>query len=470
MSRNHLLFVDGHWRAGGDGRTLPLIDPATESSIGRVAHACAADVAEALASGSAALEGWARKTPCERGGILLEAADILAGRIEMAARDLSEEQGKTIAEARGEYDRAVETLQWNGRNAEAACAPIRIDDGRSLVPRPVGLVAAFTPWNYPAVLNARKLAAPLAAGCTVVLKAAEEAPSAACHIVASLQEAGAPSGVVGLLFGNPPDISGQLLASRSVKALTFTGSTAVGKQLAALAAGNLQRCVLELGGHCPVIVFADADLATAAKAICDYKFECAGQSCNAPSRLIVEARVYDAFLERLVERAKSIRIGVGSDPQTAMGPMANSRRMDAMRELTADAVDRGAHVALGGERLDRPGYFWPPTILTDVPDNARVLLEEPFGPVLTVSRFQDGDDAIRQANATPYGLASYLFTGTDSVAAAVTARLAAGAVGVNRLKGVSADAPNCGIDDSGYGYEGGLQGLREFQYLQVVSH
>ncbi|MEJ8570580.1 aldehyde dehydrogenase family protein [Microbaculum marinum] len=470
MARNHLLFVGGDWRPGARGHRLDLIDPATERGIGQVACAAPDDIDDALAAAAGALDAWRARAPDDRGRILLDAADLLDARLDAAAADLSEEQGKTVAEARGEYARAVETLQWYGANAADLCAPVALDRSRTLVPSAVGVVAAFTPWNYPAVLNARKLAAPLVAGCTVILKAAEEAPSAGCHLVEVLHEAGAPAGVVNLLFGDPPEISRRLVASAAVKALTFTGSTRVGKQLAALAAANLQRCVLELGGHSPVIVCADTDLPAAARAICDYKFECAGQSCNAPSRVIVEATVYERFLEHLVAMAGAIRVGDGRDPATDMGPMANARRIEAMRALIGDAVDRGANVLIGGAEPAGPGFFWPPTILTDVPADARILREEPFGPVLAVSRFEDFDDAIRQANTTDYGLASYVFTASRDRRAQATAGLAVGSVSFNRLKGIAADAPNCGIDDSGYGYEGGMEGLREFQYLKLVNH
>jgi succinate-semialdehyde dehydrogenase/glutarate-semialdehyde dehydrogenase len=469
MATHHQLFINGAWRDGGAGPDLPLFNPATEREIGRVAQATPADLDDALGAAEASLDGWSTTAAHERGRRLLAAADILKGRIETAAHALSQEQGKTVDEARHEFARAIETLVWNGEQAQALSSPIAIDAARSINPQALGVVAAFTPWNYPAVITARKLAPALAAGCPVILKAAEETPSAAVAIVEALADAGVPAGVVNLVFGVPAQISSHLLASPIVRALSFTGSTVVGKHLAAMAAANLQRCVLELGGHCPALVFADADLDEAARWICDYKFECAGQSCNAPSHVLVEAPVHDALVDKVVAISRAIRIGSGDDPATQMGPMANIRRIREMERLTRDAVDRGARLATGGQRSPREGWFWPPTILTHLDPRSLVLHEEPFGPILPISSFTDVDEAIGRANGTVYGLAAYVFTASAATKTLLTRRLAAGSVSVNRMKGVSADAPNGGLKDSGYGYEGGVEGLRTFQNLKLVN-
>ncbi|QRM32855.1 aldehyde dehydrogenase family protein [Microvirga sp. VF16] len=468
-TRSHQLFINGTWRAASDGATLPVINPATENAFASVASATAQDLDEALAAAQGSSKAWAALPANERGAILIKASKILANNIDAAARNLSEEQGKTVAEATGEYKRTVETLEWNGVHAERLCAASPIDEHRTIRLEPAGVVAAFTPWNYPAVLNARKLAPALAAGCSVILKGAEETPSAAVHIAEALHQAGLPDGVVNVVFGNPAAISTHLLASPIVKVLTFTGSTAVGKQLAKAAANNLQRCILELGGHSPVVVCDDADLAKAIPAILEYKFECAGQSCNAPSRILVARPLYNDFVARITEAAGRIRIGAPDDPATEMGPMANARRIEAMQRLTKDAVDGGARIQIGGARLEQPGFYWPPTILTDVPSDAKVLHEEPFGPILTVAPFDDIDQAIDEANATEYGLAGYLFTGNSEAKEALVNGLSAGAVSVNFLKGVSADSPYGGVKQSGYGYEGGEQGVRGFQNLKLVN-
>lgn len=468
-SSNYKLFINGSWRSGGSGADLPLINPATEQQFGRVAVASASDLDDSLASARANLLRWSNTPADERGAVLLRAARILKGKIEVAAAALSKEQGKTLTEAKGEYARAVETLEWNGKQAGKLSAPFPIDEKRIVAPEAIGVVAAFTPWNYPAVLNARKVAASIAAGCPVILKAAEETPSAAVYMIEALQEAGLPSGVLSLVFGDPPMISRYLLGSSVVQALSFTGSTPVGKQLAKIAASNLQRCVLELGGHSPVVVFEDADLSKAVSAISDYKFECAGQSCNAPSRILVARSIYEEFLAKLTRTAEKIRVGAPDDPETDMGPMANARRIDAMARLTKDAVDRGARVETGGKRIGRPGFYWAPTILSNVHSESQVLREEPFGPILAVAPFDSIEDAVEKANASEYGLASYFFTESAQLQKQMIRSLSAGAISVNHLKGVSADAPNAGIKQSGYGYEGGVEGVRAFQNLKLVN-
>lgn len=468
-NQNHKLFINGKWRSGHSGADLSLINPADEEEIGRVAVAAESDLDDAVASAQASLSQWSNMPAAERGALLLRTAQILKANLEGAASTLSREQGKTIAEARGEYARAVETFEWNGIHAAELCATIQVDERRHIVPEPIGVIAGFTPWNYPAVLNARKLAAGLAAGCPVILKAAEETPSAGVYMVASLQEAGIPAGVVSLVFGYPPMISERLLASPPIRALSFTGSTPVGKRLAKAAANNLQRCVLELGGHSPVVVFDDAEISKATSAISAYKFECAGQSCNAPSRILVARSIYQEFLASLVREAKKIKVGRPDDPQTDMGPMANARRIEAMARLTRDAVDRGARIETGGYRIEGRGFYWSPTILSNVRPESQVLREEPFGPILTVAPFDTIEEAIAEANASEYGLASYLFTNSPEIQKRMIRSLSAGALSINHLKGVSADAPNAGIKQSGYGYEGGLEGFRAFQNLKLVN-
>jgi succinate-semialdehyde dehydrogenase / glutarate-semialdehyde dehydrogenase len=468
--REQLLYLCGEWRPGRGGKFKPVINPATEQEVARVACADSQDLEQALAAAEGGAAKW-RDTPAEeRGRMLRVAADLLRSRIDAASAMFSEEQGKTVAQARGEFLRAIDTLIWNADQAAALSAAVPSGDGaRVVVPEPAGVVAAFVPWNFPAVIAARKLGPALAAGCPVILKAPEEAPSAAAAIVACLAEAGIPPGVLHLVFGDPPAISKQLLASPIVRVVTFTGSTEVGRQLARLSADQLQRCVLELGGHAPVLVFADADLDAAARAIADYKFSCAGQSCNAPSRIFVQSAVYDAFVQRLTAIVESIRVGPGNDPATQMGPMANPRRLEVMERLTSDATRRGASVATGGSRPKRTGYFWLPTLLRDVPDSAAIMQEEPFGPILPIAPFTTVDEAVMKANATRYGLAAYVFTGSAQLSEEIAGRLADGHVAINHLQGVPPDFPIAGINDSGYGYEGGVEGFRSFQSLKLIS-
>ncbi|MBC1241046.1 NAD-dependent succinate-semialdehyde dehydrogenase [Nostoc sp. 2RC] len=473
MNQEFGLLIDGKWRNGSDNRFGELINPATEQVIGRVAYASQTDVDLALAAAKKSFFTW-RDTPVStRVQILNRAATLLYERIDAAAVLLTCEQGKPLTESRQELIRAAETIAWNAEQAErileSRSFPER-DYRRFIVPEPIGVVAAFTPWNYPAVVSARKIAPALAAGCTIILKAAEETPSSAVAIATALIDAGLPPGVINLVFGDPPVISQHLLASPIIRKLSFTGSTAVGKQLAKLAADHLVRCTLELGGHAPVIVFADADVDAAAGAIAAYKFKGCGQSCNAPSRIYVHESLYQPFLKRFAELVQKIRVGDGMDENTDMGPMANSRRIAAMERLVADAVAKGGRIVTGGKRLGKPGYFFLPTILTEVPKDAAIMNEEPFGPVIPIVTFADFDEAIHQANSNPYGLAAYVFTSSPIVAEAAAKALEVGSVGINQLSGVPPNAPVGGVKDSGYGYEGGIEGLEAFLNLKLLSY
>jgi succinate-semialdehyde dehydrogenase/glutarate-semialdehyde dehydrogenase len=376
------LFIDGEWTAGSNG-TLDNVDPGTGRVVGQVSLATPGQVEEALHAAQDAFAGWSTTPAAVRGEILKRAASLLAERLEEAAATILLETGKTEADARAEIGRAVDTLRWNGEQAgriEATAYPGAAPGSRRRsVPTPLGVVAAITAWNFPAVLATRKLGAALAAGCTVVFKASEFTPATARLIVELLAAAGLPPGVVNLVYGDPKAISEQLTASPIVKALSFTGSTGVGRELAALAAPRLIRCVMELGGHAPVIVMydapADAVVATTAPA----KFGSAGQSCVAPSRYLVHASVYDGFVERLVERAQGITLGHGTEPGVTMGAVAHQGRVDALVRLTRDAVSKGASLRCGGYQVARAGFYFAPTILADVPADADVMSEEPFG-------------------------------------------------------------------------------------------
>ncbi|WP_316399413.1 aldehyde dehydrogenase family protein [Bradyrhizobium sp. 33ap4] len=462
------LFIDGIWQDGVMG-TRDIVSPSTEKAVARIPVAGLVDLGRCLAAAVRERDPWAKTDVSQRAAILRRTAEILARKIPHTVRQMVGEQGKTLSEASDELDRSLETFLWNARQAEELCKPVHIDELRTLLYDPVGVVAAFTPWNYPAVITARKLAPALAAGCTVILKAAEEAPAAAVAIIEALHEAGVPRGVVALVFGDPPMISTHLLGSPEVRMVTFTGSTRVGKELAVLAARNLQTCVLELGGHSPVLVFEDADISTTVRAICEYKFEYAGQSCNAPSRIFVQRSRYLDFARQLVGLAAEIRVGPGEDPDVQMGPMIGPQGPARMQRLTEDAVEKGACLALGGHPLERKGYFWPPTVLTDVPSAARIMSEEPFGPILAIAPFETLDQAIELANLSSYGLASYVFTLSEKTQRDVVERLSGGSVSINILKGVAPDVPITGTGDSGYGHEGGQEGFRAFQSLKLIN-
>lgn len=402
----------------------------------------------------------------------MRAASKLRTRIKENSELLTVEQGKTLAESNVEWERAMETFEWHGSGAESLNATTILETSRGklrVTPEPIGVTVAFTPWNYPAVIIARKLSAALVAGCPVILKAAEETPSTALAIARALFDAGLPRNTLQVLFGAPAEISSTLLSSPITRAMSFTGSTPVGKQLGSMAAGHLIRHVLELGGHSPVVISADVDIENIAEAIAAYKYDCAGQSCNAPSRVFIERTAYDHFVEAFVEISKKVRIGEGWQPQVTMGPMANARRIDAMESLVSDARQRGGRIVCGGARPSRPGFFFPPTVLLDVPEDARIFVDEPFGPVLPITRVNTLEEAVLRANRNPYGLASYVFAGDHQLAGRISSQLAAGSVGINQMKGVPPDAAVAGVKDSGYGYEGGVAGVEVFQNRKLIS-
>jgi succinate-semialdehyde dehydrogenase/glutarate-semialdehyde dehydrogenase len=454
------LRIDGTIRAGGAG-ARDVVNPATGKLAFRVALASDADLDDALASAAAAFAPWSRTPAIERGEILKVAAALVSDRSDTIAQGLVVESGKLLREATDELGRAVETFVWNGE--EAGRIGGRALEGRArgarreVLPTPVGVVAAFTAWNFPAVLIARKLGAALAAGCSVVLKASEETPWTAAAIVETLQDAGIPPGVVNLVFGDPPHVSRRLLSSPLVQALTFTGSTAAGTQLAQLA--GLRPAVLELGGHAPAIVCADADVDAAIAALAPAKYAAAGQSCVAPSRFYVHESRYEEFAAGFAERSA----------RTTVGPVIGERRVRALERLTADAVRRGARVLTGGERTPGRGFHFPPTVLADVPDDAAVMREEPFGPIAPIAPFLTWDDALTRANALPYGLAGYVFTDSQRIAEAAIRDLKAGNIGINQTASALPDAPFGGVDQSGLGYEGGSEGVRAFLQMKLVN-
>jgi succinate-semialdehyde dehydrogenase/glutarate-semialdehyde dehydrogenase len=466
------LLIGGEWVAGEAGQR-DVIDPVTERPMGAVALASVAQIDAAVAAAAAAAESWRALPPLERGAILVRAASLLKQRIDKIARLLTREQGKTLAESRGELIRSVETLLWNGEEApriESAIVAGRTPGStRRRLPVPVGVVAAFAAWNFPAVLATRKLGAALAAGCPVILKAAEEAPYTAAAIVECLIDAGLPKGVVNLVFGDPPQVAKRLLESPLVRKVTFTGSTRVGKELAALAAPHLKRCTFELGGHAPVILCADGDVDAAVTATIPFKFTSAGQSCIAPSRFYLHRSRYTEFVDKFAGAAKALKVGDGFLPETKMGPLANVRRLATMERYSADAQAQNASLVCGGTRVAETGWFWAPTVLADVPDAAEVMNEEPFGPIAPMAAFDDLDEAIARANRLPYGFAAYGFTANLRTAERLSQRLVAGNIGINQMCPSLPDMPIGGIGDSGYGYEGGRAGIEEFLHFKLVS-
>ena len=467
------LHIGGRF-LGGEGRTgEPVLNPATGEVLAELPHASARDLDDAIDAAAAAFRTWRGVSPRERGRILSSAAALIRDRRETIARVMTLEQGKTLAEALGEIAYAAEVFDWyaeEGRRAYGRVVPGADPQVRQLVlSAPVGPAAAFTPWNFPALTPARKIAGALAAGCTLVLKAAEETPGTALELVRALHDAGLPPGVLNLVFGVPSEVSRRLIESDAIRKVSFTGSTAVGRQLAGLAGERLKRTTMELGGNAPVLVFADADVDRAAAMAAAGKYRNAGQICIAPSRFYVQEAVYDRFVEGFVGAAAALRVDDGLKPGAQMGPLANARRVEAMERLIEDAAAHGGKVRTGGKRLGNAGYFFAPTVVTDLTDEALLLREETFGPIAPITPFHDFDDAIARANGVPLGLAAYAFTGSARTAQDVSDALEAGMVGINTLAVSTPETPFGGWKESGHGQEGGIEGLQAYLEVKFVA-
>ncbi|PNG27382.1 NAD-dependent succinate-semialdehyde dehydrogenase [Methylocella silvestris] len=473
MYSDVLLHIAGKWRPAENQRCLPVTNPATAEKIGAVACASQNDLDEALAASARGFAIWRATSAFDRAKIMRKAADILRSRVEDIARLMTLEEGKPLAESRIETLAAADIVDWfaeEGRRAYGRVIPARSAGVYQLVIKePVGPVAAFTPWNFPINQIVRKLSAALAAGCSIIVKAPEETPASPAELIRAFVDAGLPCGVVGLVFGVPSQISEYLIPHPIIRKVTFTGSTLVGKKLAALAGAHMKRVTMELGGHAPVIVFDDADVEVAAKQISGAKFRNAGQVCVAPTRFLVQKNVYERFVERFVHAVKEIRVGNGLDDGVNMGPLANERRVTAMESLVADAVQKGAKIRTGGVRIGNKGNFFQPTVITSVDRTMRMMMEEPFGPLAMVLPFGDFDEAIAEANRLEYGLAAYAYTRSAKTANAVAACVETGMITINHLGLALPEAPFGGVKDSGYGSEGGVEGLDAYLTPKFVS-
>jgi succinate-semialdehyde dehydrogenase/glutarate-semialdehyde dehydrogenase len=469
----HLLIAGE--RIGANARsTRPVINPATGATLAELPIATGEDLQRALAAAAKGFAKWRAVSAYDRAIVLHRAAALMRERTEAIARTMTLEQGKVLIEARLEVGAAADIFDWaaeEGRRAYGRVVPSRQPATiRQIVMRdPVGVVAAFTPWNFPALTPARKLAGSLGAGCAIIIKPAEETPGTALALLQALLDAGLPDDAAQMVFGDPAHISSTLIASPIVRKISFTGSTAVGKQLATLAAAGVKRATLELGGHAPVIVTAKADLARAVKLSAGFKYRNAGQVCVSPSRFLVQESIYDEFTTGFVRAAADIRVGAGLEEGAQMGSLANARRRESIHGMVEDAVKRGANVQTGGTPYDTPGFFYPPTVLTDIPADARILNEEPFGPVAAISTFREIGDAIAEANRLPYGLAAYVFTQDVSEHITLTNGIEAGMIGVNHFGVSVAEIPFGGVKESGYGSEGGTEGLESYLVTKSVT-
>jgi succinate-semialdehyde dehydrogenase/glutarate-semialdehyde dehydrogenase len=467
------LLIDNQWVDAADGKTLEVVNPATGTGIGRVAHAGLADLDRALGAAQRGFEAWRWVPAHERAATMRRAAGLLRERKDAIAHLLTLEQGKPLAEARGEVLAGADIIEWfadEGRRVYGRIVPSRnAAVQQQVLKEPVGPVAAFTPWNFPINQIVRKLGAALASGCSFLVKAPEETPASPAALLNTFVDAGVPPGTVGLLFGDPAQISNYLIPHPIIRKVTFTGSTPVGKELAALAGRHMKRVTMELGGHAPVIVTEDADIALAVRAAGGAKFRNAGQVCISPTRFLVHRTVQAEFVKALSALAEKLKLGDGLAEGTTLGPLANPRRLHAMQKVVGDARERGAKLVLGGERVGQAGNFFAPTILNDVPLEADVFNNEPFGPVAAVRPYDTLDEAIAEANRLPFGLAGYAFTRSIHTAHQLAQRLELGMLWINQPAAPTAEMPFGGVKDSGHGSEGGPEAMENYLVTKTVS-
>ncbi len=465
------LFVDGMWRAGEGRDTRAVVNPATGDAIAEVPLASAADLDAALAAAERGFKVWRATEVNARAAILHKAADLIRARADAIAALMTREQGKPIGEARGEVISSAQMFDWFAEEAlrHYGRVLVRPTGHRSIViQQPVGVVAALSPWNFPVYLMAKKLAPALAAGCAVICKPPEETPGCTSAIMHCLEDAGLPKGVAQLVFGVPDTVSRHLIASPIVAKISFTGSVPVGQHLLKLAADGVKRTTMELGGHAPVLIFADCDLEKTLDMVVPQKFRNAGQVCVSPTRFYVEEAIYEDFLSGFAARTAQVPVGDGFDPANRMGPLANIRRPDAVERLVDDAKAKGARTLAGGERFGDGGFFFRPTLLADVPNEADIMSNEPFGPVAVSRSFKDFDDAIEQANRLPYGLAAFAFTENGRRANLLGDAIEAGMVGINSFAISGTDAPFGGVKLSGFGSEGGTEGFDSYCVTKAI--
>lgn len=470
---NTQILINGQWQDAIDNKTIAVRNPATGEVIGQVAHASISDLDRALAAAEKGFQVWKNTSAHERQRVMRKAAQLLRERAEDVATVMTLEQGKPLAEAKAEVLAGVSIIEWFADEALRLYGRIvparKIDVMQQVIKEPIGPVAAFTPWNFPVNQVVRKISAALAAGCSFLCKAPEETPASPAALFQCFVDAGVPSGVVGLVFGDPNEISTYLIQHPVIRKVTFTGSTPVGKHLAAMAGMHMKRCTMELGGHAPVIVAEDADVDIAVKSAGAAKLRNAGQVCISPTRFLVHSSLKKAFTEKALAYFESIKVGNGLDAGTTMGPLANARRVTAMSALVENAQSKGAKVLLGGNQLDGAGNFYAPTVLDDVPLDADIFNNEPFGPVLALRTFEKIEEAIQEANRLPYGLAAYAFTSSLKTAHQLSREVETGMLWINQPAVTSAEMPFGGVKDSGYGSEGGPEALDAYLIPKAVS-
>ena len=465
------LFIGGIWQRPNE--TLPILNPSDETEIGRLPVADQGNLDDALAAAQEGFKVWSRTAPMERGRIILEAARLMRERQEEIAHSITMELGKPIRQSRLEVIRGCEFFEWDaaeGQRMYGRVIPSAPGVRYIVVRQPIGNVAAFSPWNFPMSQPARKIAGALASGCSIILKPAEETPAGAVHIARAFEDAGLPAGVLNLVFGHPADISGYLIPKEPIRLVAFTGSTTVGKHLTTLAAQHMTPVLMELGGHAPVVVCDDVDPQAAGVMSAVRKMRNAGQVCTSPTRFFVHESLYDRFTQSFVERVQATRVGDSLQDETEMGPVAHKGRLDALQSFVEDAVQCGAKLLAGGSRMNGKGYFFEPTVLADVPDEALIMREEPFGPVAVLNAIGSLDEGIAKANSVPYGLAAYAFTHSAANVDRLLDGIEAGNLSVNTLEASLPETPFGGVKSSGYGREGGDEGLHHYTMVKNLSH
>lgn len=467
------LLIDGTWTKAAEGRTIPVENPANGETIGQVAHAGRADLDRALAATEKGFHLWRRISAYDRAKVMRKAADRLRERADGIARLMTLEQGKPLAEARMETLAAADVIDWfaeEARRAYGRVIPARAEGIYQLVVKePVGPVAAFTPWNFPINQVVRKISAALAAGCSIIVKPPEETPASPAELVRAFVDAGVPAGVINVVYGVPAEISEYLVPHPIIRKISFTGSVPVGKHLAALAGAHMKRATMELGGHAPTIVFEDADIDAASRILAASKIRNAGQVCISPTRFLVQEPRFNEFVDKFLGHIKAVKVGDGLEAGTQMGPLANPRRVQAMEALIPEAVRQGGALRAGGNRIGNKGNFFEPTVLTNVPKTARIMNEEPFGPVAVVNAFRTFDEVVAEANRLPFGLASYAYTRSAKTAAAIAAAVEAGMISINHHGLALPEVPFGGVKDSGYGSEGGSEAIESYLVAKFVS-
>ena len=467
------LQIGGTWIPAESREGIPVVNPATGAVIGEVAKATLGDLDRALEAAARGFPAWRAVPALERGRRLRRAAELLRDRVGSIARLMTLEQGKPLREARIETLAAADILDWfaeEGRRAYVRLIPARADGIVQVVTRhAVGPVAAFTPWNFPINQAVRKVSAALCTGCSVVLKGPEDTPASCAALVRAFLDAGVPGDVLSLVYGDPAAISGYLIPHPVIRKISFTGSTAVGKELAALAGRHMKRATMELGGHAPAIVFEDADVEKAVAVLGGSKFRNAGQVCVSPTRFLVHDSVFERFVDGFTAVAEAVKVGDGLEPGTKMGPLIHGRRLDAMEALVADATAQGATLRTGGKRIGNRGNFFEPTVFTEVPLTARLMNEEPFGPIAAIQRFSSEDEALAEANRLPFGLAAYAYTRSAERATRVAQGVESGMISINHHGLALPETPFGGVKDSGYGSEGGSEALEAYLVTKFVT-